>query len=124
MSRFIYANDFVEFLPMKSDSITCNRQSSNFPFNTLDIQGEKSHKCSYLANYVSYLMHVAKILTVKRHPTLYSSGKVSSYCIYMLFVGNKNGMMHGMAKLEVAMNTPCLKTIAPNTKIFNYQMTP
>jgi hypothetical protein len=33
-------------------------------------------------------------------------------------------MMHGMAKLEVAMNTPCLKTIAPNTKIFNYQMTP
>jgi len=44
MSGFIYAYDFVEFLPMKSDSITCNRQSSNFPFNTLDIQGEKSHK--------------------------------------------------------------------------------
>jgi hypothetical protein len=72
--------------------------------NRLDFQGEKSHKCSYLANYVSYLMHVAKILTVKRHSTFYLSGKVSSYCIYMQFVGNTSEM-HGMAKLEVATNT-------------------
>jgi len=121
MSRFIYAYDFVEFLPMKSDSITCNRQSSNFPFNTCEstrYSKVQNHISALICQItVSYLMHVTKILTVKRHSTLYSSGKVSSYRIYMLFVGNKNGMMHGMTKLEVAMNTPCLKTIAPNTKI-------